>query len=305
METRILKIDEDTKLDRLDKVLAEKLDFSRKRIKDLLDEGNVLVNQKVMKASYKVCIEDEIEVSIPELDSTEVLPEPIDLDIVYEDHDIIVINKPKGMVVHPAPGHYSGTLVNALLYHCKDLSGINGVMRPGIVHRIDKETSGLLMVAKNDNAHRSLSKQLEEHSVVRRYVALVHGVINHNVGRIEAPIGRDSKDRKKMAVTSKNAKDAITNFKVLERYDDMTLIECRLETGRTHQIRVHMQYIGHPVYGDPQYGFRNDDNTHGQYLHAKVLGFVHPKTNEHMYFEAPLPDFFEEKIKELGGEYNG
>ena len=161
------------------------------------------------------------------------------------------------------------------------------------------------MVAKNDNAHRSLSKQLEEHSVVRRYVALVHGVINHNVGRIEAPIGRDSKDRKRMAVTSKNAKDAITNFKVLERYDDMTLIECRLETGRTHQIRVHMQYIGHPVYGDPQYGFRNDDNTHGQYLHARVLGFVHPRTHEHMYFEAPLPDFFEEKIKELGGEYNG
>ena len=161
------------------------------------------------------------------------------------------------------------------------------------------------MVAKNDNAHRSLSKQLEEHSVVRRYVALVHGVINHNVGRIEAPIGRDSKDRKKMAVTSKNAKDAITNFKVLERYDDMTLIECRLETGRTHQIRVHMQYIGHPVYGDPQYGFRNDDNTNGQYLHARVLGFVHPRTHEHMYFEAPLPDFFEEKIKELGGEYNG
>ena len=229
----------------------------------------------------------------------------MDLDIVYEDEDVIVVNKPTGMIVHPSAGIYSGTLVNALLYHCHDLSAINGITRPGIVHRIDKETSGLLMVAKNDNAHRSLSKQLEEHSVVRRYVALVHGVINHNVGRIEAPIGRDSKDRKKMAVTSKNAKDAITNFKVLERYDDMTLIECRLETGRTHQIRVHMQYIGHPVYGDPQYGFRNDDNTHGQYLHAKVLGFVHPRTNEHMYFEAPLPDFFEEKIKELGGEYNG
>ena len=201
METRILKIDEDTKLDRLDKVLAEKLDFSRKRIKDLLDEGNVLVNQKVMKASYKVCIGDEIEVSIPELDSTEVLPEPIDLDIVYEDHDIIVINKPKGMVVHPAPGHYSGTLVNALLYHCKDLSGINGVMRPGIVHRIDKDTSGLLVVAKNDVAHEALSQQLQDKTCHREYVAIVHKPFTHEYGTIHAPIGRDEKDRQKIEVT--------------------------------------------------------------------------------------------------------
>lgn len=183
METRILKIDEDTKLDRLDKILAEKLDFSRKRIKDLLDEGNVLVNQKVMKASYKVCVGDEIAVSIPELDSTEVLPEPIDLDIVYEDHDIIVINKPKGMVVHPAPGHYSGTLVNALLYHCKDLSGINGVMRPGIVHRIDKDTSGLLVVAKNDVAHESLSQQLQDKTCHREYVAIVHNPLRTSMAR--------------------------------------------------------------------------------------------------------------------------
>ena len=246
--------------------------------------------------------DDVLKLKVKHLDFMKASDE---LDIVYEDEDVIVVNKPTGRIVHPSAGICSGTLVNALLYHCHDLSAINGITRPGIVHRIDKETSGLIMVEKNDNAHRSLSKQLEEHSVVGRYVALVHGVINHNVGRIEAPIGRDSKDRKKMAVTSKNAKDAITNFKVLERYDDMTLIECRLETGRTHQIRVHMQYIGHPVYGDPQYGFRNDDNTHGQYLHAKVLGFVHPRTNEHMYFEAPLPDFFEEKINELGGEYNG
>lgn len=305
METRILKIDEDTKLDRLDKVLAEKLDFSRKRIKDLLDEGNILVNQKLMKASYKVCVGDEIEVSIPELDSMEVLPEPIDLDIVYEDHDIIVINKPKGMVVHPAPGHYSGTLVNALLYHCKDLSGINGVMRPGIVHRIDKDTSGLLVVAKNDVAHESLSQQLQDKTCHREYVAIVHNPFTHEHGTIHAPIGRDEKDRQKMAVTANNSKDAITHFTVLENFKKFAYIKCQLETGRTHQIRVHMQYIGHPVYGDPQYGFRNDDNTHGQYLHAKVLGFVHPRTNEHMYFEAPLPDFFEEKINELGGEYNG
>ena len=291
---------------RLDKVILNHMpDRSRTEIQKWIKAGQVIVNDNVEKANYKVEEEDIIQVTLPDPQSTEINPENIPLDIVYEDEEVIVVNKPTGMIVHPSAGIYSGTLVNALLYHCHDLSAINGITRPGIVHRIDKETSGLLMVAKNDNAHRSLSKQLEEHSVVRRYVALVHGVINHNVGRIEAPIGRDSKDRKKMAVTSKNAKDAITNFKVLERYDDMTLIECRLETGRTHQIRVHMQYIGHPVYGDPQYGFRNDDNTHGQYLHAKVLGFVHPRTHEHMYFEAPLPDFFEEKIKELGGEYDG
>ena len=230
METRILKIDEDTKLDRLDKVLEEKLDFSRKRIKDLLDEGNVLVNQKLMKASYKVCVGDEIEVSIPELDSTEVLPEPIDLDIVYEDHDIIVINKPKGMVVHPAPGHYSGTLVNALLYHCKDLSGINGVMRPGIVHRIDKDTSGLLVVAKNDVAHESLSQQLQDKTCHREYVAIVHNPFTHEHGTIHAPIGRDEKDRQKMAVTANNSKDAITHFTVLEnfkKFADQTTPEVR------------------------------------------------------------------------------
>ena len=292
--------------DRIDRYLAEEMpERSRSYLQKLIKEQYIKVNDKPVKANYRLVLGDRVEVCIPEAKEPDIEPENIPLDILYEDEDVIVVNKPTGMIVHPSAGIYSGTLVNALLYHCHDLSAINGIARPGIVHRIDKETSGLLMVAKNDNAHRSLSKQLEEHSVVRRYVALVHGVINHNVGRIETPIGRDSKDRKKMAVTSKNAKDAITNFKVLERYDDMTLIECRLETGRTHQIRVHMQYIGHPVYGDPQYGFRNDDNTHGQYLHAKVLGFVHPRTNEHMYFEAPLPDFFEEKIKELGGEYNG
>ncbi|MEE3307571.1 RluA family pseudouridine synthase, partial [Sharpea azabuensis] len=240
-----------------------------------------------------------INVTIPDPVDTTIAPENIPLDVVYEDHDVIVVNKPSGMIVHPSAGIYSGTLVNALLYHCDDLSSINGVNRPGIVHRIDKETSGLLMVAKNDKAHRSLSAQLEEHSVIRRYVALVHGVIPHNKGRIVAPIGRDPDDRQKMAVTDKNAKEAITNFTVLERFDDMTLIECRLETGRTHQIRVHMQYIGYPVYGDPKYGRRSDDTSHGQYLHAKILGFKHPTTGEQMLFEAKLPDYFEEKIEEL------
>ena len=290
---------------RIDKYLSDNTKYSRTTINHMLDENYILVNDKNVKPSYLLKKGDVISIKDGYIKEVSVEPEKMPLDIVYEDNDIMVINKPSGLVVHPGSGNYSHTLVNALMYYTNNLSHNNGEIRPGIVHRIDKETSGLLMVAKNDNAHRSLSKQLEEHSVVRRYVALVHGVINHNVGRIEAPIGRDSKDRKKMAVTSKNAKDAITNFKVLERYDDMTLIECRLETGRTHQIRVHMQYIGHPVYGDPQYGFRNDDNTNGQYLHARVLGFVHPRTNEHMYFEAPLPDFFEEKIKELGGEYNG
>ena len=274
---------------RIDKILVKALtDFSRTQIQMLIQDGHVLVNGKAIKASYKVEVNDEVMVHIPEPESTDILAEDIPLDIVYEDQDVIVVNKPTGMIVHPSAGIYKGTLVNALLYHCHDLSGINGVMRPGIVHRIDKETSGLLMVAKNDMAHASLSEQLQEHTVIRRYLALVHGLISHEFGRIEAPIGRDPKDRQKMTCTDKNAKDAITNFKVLERFKDMTLVECRLETGRTHQIRVHMQYIGHPVYGDPQYGLKRDDTTYGQYLHAKILGFVHPRTGEDMYFESEL-----------------
>lgn len=288
---------------RLDKTLMKYLtDVSRTNVQNYIKEGYVTVNGKKAKASMKCAAGDEIEVTIPEPENTDILPEDIPLDIVYEDHDVIVVNKPSGMIVHPSAGVYSGTLVNALLYHCDDLSGINGVTRPGIVHRIDKETSGLLMVAKNDFAHQSLAKQLEAHSVTRRYIALVHGVINHNLGRIEAPIGRDPKDRQKMAVSAHNSKSAITNFKVLERYNDMTLVECRLETGRTHQIRVHMQYIGHPVYGDPKYGYKSDDQSYGQYLHAKVLGFVHPRTQEELYFESDLPDYFQEKIDELRGE---
>lgn len=287
---------------RIDKILTKELEgFSRTQIQSLISQGHVKVNQNVVKASYKIEFNDIIDVHIPEAENMDILPENISLEIVYEDHDVIVVNKPSGMIVHPSVGIYSGTLVNALLYHCHDLSGINGVNRPGIVHRIDKETSGLLMVAKNDMAHQSLSEQLQEHTVIRRYIALVHGLIPHEFGRIEAPIGRDPKDRQKMTCTDKNAKDAITNFKVLERYDDMTLVECRLETGRTHQIRVHMQYIGHPVYGDPQYGYQRDDHTHGQYLHAKVLGFIHPRTHEEMYFESELPDYFQCKIDELRG----
>ena len=302
METYQIKIESNNK-ERLDKFLSSYFnDMSRVQIQNIIKEGYVTLNDKPLKSSYKVELNDVINVTIPDPVSTDILPEDISLDVVYEDQDVIVVNKPTGMIVHPSSGVYSGTLVNALLYHCKDLSGINGVTRPGIVHRIDKDTSGLLMVAKNDESHKSLSKQLEEHTVIRRYYCLVHGVINHNQGRIEAPIGRDPKDRQKMTCIEKNSKTAITNFKVIERFNDATLVECRLETGRTHQIRVHMQYIGFPVFGDPMYGLRKDDTTYGQYLHAKVLGFVHPTTKEEMYFESELPDYFVEKLNELREE---
>ena len=290
---------------RLDKFISISLpDISRTLIQQYIKDGNVLVNGKREKASYKIKSHDDIEIHIPDNKEMDVLPENIPLDIIYEDKDVIVVDKPTGMIVHPSSGIYSGTLVNALLYHCQDLSGINGILRPGIVHRIDKETSGLLMVAKNDVAHQSLSEQLKQHSVTRRYVALVHGVIPHSYGKINAPIGRDINDRQKMAVTKVNSKEAITNFTVLKRYDDMTLIECRLETGRTHQIRVHMAYIGYPVYGDPKYGLKKDDHTNGQFLHAQKLGFIHPTTGKYLEFESPLPDFFENKLKELEGDRN-
>lgn len=285
---------------RLDKLLASHLaDMSRTQLQEWITNGHILVNEQIEKASYKVKQGDSIVIEIPENKELDIEAEDIPLDIVYEDSDVIVVNKPSGMIVHPSLGIVSGTLVNALLYHCKDLSGINGINRPGIVHRIDKETSGLIMVAKNDKAHQSLSLQLKEHSVARRYVALVHGSIPHEFGKIDAPIGRDSKDRQKMAVTNTNSKEAITNFSVIERFKDMCLVECRLETGRTHQIRVHLSYIGYPVYGDPKYGKRKDDTTYGQYLHAKILGFVHPTTNEYMEFDSELPNYFEQKIEEL------
>ncbi|WP_300627229.1 RluA family pseudouridine synthase [uncultured Thomasclavelia sp.] len=288
---------------RLDKIVAKKMpEFSRTRIQEMINQGLVLVNQKMEKPSYKIRIGDQIEIIVVDNTDLDLEPENIPLNIVYEDNDIIVVDKPSGMIVHPSPGIVHGTLVNALLYHCDDLSGINGVNRPGIVHRIDKETSGLLVVAKNDHAHRMLSQQLRNHDMTRSYIALVHGLIPHQHGKVDAPIGRDSKDRQKMAVTMHNSKRAVTNFTVLRRYRSMSLIECRLETGRTHQIRVHMSYIGYPVYGDPKYGWRKDDQTYGQFLHAKKLGFIHPTTNKYMEFESELPEYFKQKLIQLQEE---
>lgn len=283
---------------RLDKVCSEIFsDYSRSQIKQLLDGGNITVNGKTEKAKYKVKSGDVIRLEEPETKTLELRPENIPLDIVYEDDDVIVINKPQGMVVHPAPGHDEHTLVNALLYHCP-LSTINGTFRPGIVHRIDKDTSGLLMVAKNDNAHRSLAKQLKDKTNIREYVALVHGRIAEDEGTINAPIGRSLKDRKKQAVV-KDGRNAVTHFEVLKRYRDYTFVKCILETGRTHQIRVHMKYIGHPLVGDPLYGPKKTIKGNGQFLHAGKLGFVHPTTGKLLIFEAPLPKIFQECLEKL------
>lgn len=283
---------------RLDKVCSEILsDYSRSQIKQLLDGGNITVNGKTEKAKYKVKSGDVIRLEEPETKTLELRPENIPLDIVYEDDDVIVINKPQGMVVHPAPGHDEHTLVNALLYHCP-LSTINGTFRPGIVHRIDKDTSGLLMVAKNDKAHRSLAKQLKDKTNIREYVALVHGRIAEDEGTINAPIGRSLKDRKKQAVV-KDGRNAVTHFEVLKRYRDYTFVKCILETGRTHQIRVHMKYIGHPLVGDPLYGPKKTIKGNGQFLHAGKLGFVHPTTGKLLIFEAPLPKIFQECLEKL------
>lgn len=283
---------------RLDKVCSEIFsDYSRSQIKQLLDGGNITVNGKTEKAKYKVKSGDMIRLEEPETKTLELRPENIPLDIVYEDDDVIVINKPQGMVVHPAPGHDEHTLVNALLYHCP-LSTINGTFRPGIVHRIDKDTSGLLMVAKNDKAHRSLAKQLKDKTNIREYVALVHGRIAEDEGTINAPIGRSLKDRKKQAVV-KDGRNAVTHFEVLKRYRDYTFVKCILETGRTHQIRVHMKYIGHPLVGDPLYGPKKTIKGNGQFLHAGKLGFVHPTTEKLLIFEAPLPKIFQECLEKL------
>jgi len=282
---------------RIDKWLAEQNEWSRSQVQEWLKAGRVEVDGRVVKPNYKLSGTETIVVHIPEAVELEILPEDIPLEVVYEDSDVIVVNKPKGMVVHPAAGHVSGTLVNALLHHCQDLSGINGVKRPGIVHRIDKDTSGLLMVAKNDLAHESLAHQLKEKTTERLYIALVHGEIPHELGTIEAPIGRDKNDRQRMTVTDKNSKSAVTHFRVLDRYEGFTVVECKLETGRTHQIRVHMRYIGFPLAGDPKYGPRKTMKMNGQALHAAVLGFEHPRTGEWMRFEAPLP---EEMTFEIG-----
>ncbi|WP_042471745.1 RluA family pseudouridine synthase [Bacillus ndiopicus] len=285
--------------ERIDKALAGfQTEWSRTQISNWVTDGIIKVNGAEVKAKYKVKEGDVIEIDVPEPEPLEVVAENLALDVVYEDADVAVINKPKGMVVHPAPGHLTGTLVNGLMHHCKDLSGINGVLRPGIVHRIDKDTSGLLMVAKNDVAHESLVNQLVEKSVTRKYTALVHGHIAHDKGTIDAPIGRDSKDRQKQAVVD-NGKHAVTHFQVIERFGDYTLVECRLETGRTHQIRVHMQYIGFPLVGDPKYGPKKTIDFGGQVLHAGVLGFIHPVTGEYLEFSAPLPEDFQQLLAEL------
>lgn len=286
--------------ERLDKVLVKVMPgFSRSRIAQLIDFGYVTLNDEETKRNQKVKENDIITAEYPEAESLEVVAEKMDLDILYEDSDLLVVNKPKGLVVHPGAGNPSHTLVNGLLYHCQDLSGINGVTRPGIVHRIDKDTSGCLVVAKNDHAHHDLSEQLSKHTLKRTYWALIHGVMEHNTGRIEAPIGRDKGDRQKMAVTAINSKPAITHFKVLERFKDMTLVECQLETGRTHQIRVHFGYIGLPLVGDQKYGLTKTLDTNGQCLHALAIDFVHPSTRETMHFEAPLPEYLETLLNRL------
>nr|WP_321316038.1 RluA family pseudouridine synthase [uncultured Ligilactobacillus sp.] len=283
---------------RLDKVLAILLpEISRSQIKNLIENGNVTVNNKSEKPKYKVKSGDQIKLIKPKPKKIDLEPENIDLDIVYEDNDVIVVNKPQGMVVHPAPGHEKHTLVNALLYH-SPLSTINGTFRPGIVHRIDKDTSGLLMVAKNDVAHQSLAKQLKEKTNKREYIALVYGNIKEDKGTIDAPIGRNPQDRKKQAVV-KNGRRAVTHFEVLKRYQNFTLVKCILETGRTHQIRVHMKYIGHPLVGDPLYGPKKVIGNTGQYLHAAVLGFKHPTTGKELLFSADLPQNFQKMLRKL------
>jgi len=284
---------------RIDVYIAGELDeLSRSQVQKLIDETNVSVNGKSVKANYKLRGKDAISLLIPDPEPLEIKAEDIPLDIIYEDKDIVVINKPQGMVVHPAPGHYSGTVVNALLFHCKDeLSGINGVMRPGIVHRIDMDTSGVIVAAKNDSAHKSLAFQLAEHSITRRYWCIVCGNVKEDQGTVDKPIGRSLRDRKKMAVVS-DGRRAVTHYKVLERFGRYTLIEAQLETGRTHQIRVHMASISHPLLGDTVYGSEKQPyKLQGQVLHARVLGFIHPTSGKYVEFSSPLPKYFDELIE--------
>ncbi|MBF7103846.1 RluA family pseudouridine synthase [Pediococcus pentosaceus] len=285
---------------RLDKVVTNHYpDLTRSKIQNLIKQEQILVNQAPTTNRYKVSENDVIDVTLPDPVEVSVKPEKMNLDIVFEDDDVIVVNKPQGMVVHPAPGHENGTLVNGLLDHAP-LATVNGELRPGIVHRIDKDTSGLLMVAKNDQAMLSLSAQLKAKTNQRKYLAIVHGNFKEEAGTINAPIGRSKKDRKKMAIVE-DGRPAVTHFKVLERFTDYTLIECELETGRTHQIRVHLKYIGHPVAGDPLYGPRNTLKGNGQFLHAKLLGFKHPRTGEELVFEVDPPQIFRDTLSKLRG----
>lgn len=295
MKEYIVDIDNE----RIDNYLSKITEISRSKISKMIKENKILVNDKNVKSSYTLKKDDVIKMEEYVEEEMNVEPEKMDLDIVYEDEDVIVVNKANGVVVHPAIGNTKHTLVNGLMYHSKELSDLNGEFRPGIVHRIDAYTTGLLMVAKNNKAHEILSKQLEEKTTTRKYIALVWGVVNTDTGTIDAPIGRDLNDRKKMAVTDINSKDAVTHFKVLERYSNATLIELQLETGRTHQIRVHMNYIGYPVVNDPVYGRRKIIDKTGQCLHAKTLGFVHPRTNKYMEFDSELPECFLNILKEF------
>ncbi len=283
---------------RIDKYLIDKLDFSRSKIQRMIESENILVNERGVKCNYKLKVGDVIDIDDDYSEEVDIVAEDIPLDIYYEDDYLLVVNKPSGMVVHPALGNYSHTLVNGLMYHCNSLSDINGVVRPGIVHRIDKDTSGLLVIAKNNEVHEDLARQISEKSVLRKYIALVHGVIREDTATIDAPIGRDINNRKKMCVTDVNGKDAVTHIRVLERYDKATLIECQLETGRTHQIRVHLSYIGYPVVNDPVYGYKSlDDIGFGQMLHAMCLGFIHPVSKKYMEFRADVPDKFMEILE--------
>jgi len=307
VEVREFSIEHEEAGKRFDSFLSEKIEgYSRTYMQKLIDEGNCKVNGKNAKSNLKLREGDQVQAIIPDPVPLEIMPQKIELDIVYEDKDIVIINKPQGMVVHPAHGNYSGTVVNALLSHCGSLSdcnsltGINGVMRPGIVHRIDKDTSGIIVIAKTNEAHLKLSEQFKEHTITRRYIALLEGRLKNDSGRVETLIARNPKERKQMAVVSINGKKAVTNYKVLERFENHTLIEAVLETGRTHQIRVHMAYLGHPVAGDIVYGYNKQHFlTNGQLLHARVLGFIHPASKEYVEFEAPLPDYFEKILRVL------
>ena len=287
---------------RIDKFLSDELpDISRSYIQKLIKEEQITVNGKIVKANYKLSPEDLVVVNQPELKEPDILAEDIPLDILYEDSDLLIVNKPKGMVVHPSAGHYTGTLVNALMHYCKeDLSGINGVMRPGIVHRIDMDTTGSLLVCKNDFTHQNLAEQLKEHSIKRVYHAIVHGVIKEDEGTVDAPIGRHPIDRKKMSINHKNGKDAVTHYKVIQRFKNFTYIQCELETGRTHQIRVHMASLKHPLLGDAVYGpAKCPFKLQGQTLHAKIIGIIHPRTNEYLEADAPLPKYFKDLLIRL------
>lgn len=298
MESNIFIADDNL---RIDKFLADKMEgITRSRIQKLIEEGNITVDGKGVKTNHKLKVGEKVEVTVPEAQQTDIVAEKIPLDIVYEDAHLLVVNKPQNMVVHPAAGNYEGTLVNALLHHCGDsLSGINGVIRPGIVHRIDKDTSGLLLVAKDDVTHNGLAAQIKEHSLTRKYIALVHGGFKQDQGTVDAPIGRHPTDRKRMCITEKNSKNAVTHYRVLQRFGEYSLVECKLETGRTHQIRVHMASIGHPVMGDKTYGVKKEKyNLSGQLLHAKIIGFVHPITKEYMEFETEIPERFNKFLKD-------